>query len=335
MKAIVCEQHGGPEVMHYREDWPTPEPGPGELLLRAEAIGVNFVDTMRRSGKHPTAPSPPFIPGIELCGRVLRLGEGVTGFSEGDRVLARITGHGAYAEEVCAEARFTVPCPEQLQPEQGASLLVNGLTAYHALLTREQVKANEWVLVTAAAGGVGVWAVQIARLLGARVVAAAGSEEKLQVARELGAHVLVDYSRPDWPDDVLQATDGKGVDLILESVGGLVLEGCLTCWAPQGRMVIYGQASGTPGLVPGDVLLFGHHRVSGLAVGVLLEDTALMRSSTQQLCDWVLTNQVKILIGHRFPLSEAVEAHRCLEGRKSRGKIILIPESASESKEDS
>lgn len=325
MHAIVCHAHGGPEVMHY-EEVPVPEPGPGDVLVRAEAVGVNYVDTMRRSGKHPTAPRPPFTPGIELCGRVVRSGPGVVDLRPGDRVLARCVTHGAYAEYVRAEARFTVPCPERLPAEQGAALFVNGLTAYHALVTRGEVRQGESVLVTAAAGGVGTWAVQLARLLGARVVAAAGSPEKLETARGFGADALVDYSHPGWPEAVLAATDGRGADLILESVGGEVFQGCLRCWAPRGRMVVYGQAGGRPGVVTGDQLLFGHRSVHGLALGVVIEDNDVLRASTQRLLDWHQAGRLRVLVGHRFPMSQAPEAHRLLEARGSVGKIVLVPE---------
>jgi NADPH2:quinone reductase len=325
MRAIVCHAHGIPEVLRY-EELPVPEPGPGEVLIRSEAVGVNYVDVMRRSGRHPTAPRPPFTPGIELCGRVVRSGPGVAEFRPGDRVLARCVTHGAYAEYVCAEARFAVPCPEQLPAEEGAALLVNALTAYHALVTRGEVREGESVLVTAAAGGVGTCAVQLARLLGARVVAAAGSAEKLDVARRLGADALVDYSCGGWPEEVLTATVGRGADLILESVGGEVFEGCLRCWAPRGRMVIYGKASGRPGVVTGDELHFGHRSACGLALGTVIEDTDLFRASMRRLLDWQQAGRLRVVVGHRFPLSQAAEAHRLLEGRRSVGKIVIVPE---------
>lgn len=324
MHAIVCHQHGGPEVMRY-EEVPCPAPGPGEVLVRAEAVGVNYVDTMRRGGKHPTAPRPPFIPGIELCGRVAGVGPGVTEVREGDRVLARCVTQGAYAEFVCAEARFTVPCPEDVPAEEGAAVFVNGQTAYHALLTLGQVRPGENVLVTAAAGGVGTWAVQVARLRGARVIAAASTAAKRAIAHELGADVVVDYSRPGWPREVLAATAGRGADLIVESVGGEVFQACLRCWAPRGRLVIYGQASGTPGLVSGDELLFGCRTVYGLAVGTVIEDTALLRSSMRDLFDWYRDGRLRVLVGRKFPLREADQAHRFLESRQSHGKIVLIP----------
>ncbi len=276
MHAILCQRHGPPEVMRY-DEVPRPEPAAGEVLINAEAIGVNFVDTMRRSGKHPSAPQPPFTPGIELVGRVVSVGAGVQRFREGDRAIGRCVTHGAYAECVAVEERFAVACTDDVQPKDAAALFVNGQTAYHALITLGHVQLGETVLVTAAAGGVGTCAVQIAKRLGARVVALAGSEEKLALVRRLGADFAINYSLNDWPQQVLDATDGKGAELVLESVGGEVAQGCLRCWAPGGRLVVFGKASGQPVTVTTNELLFGNRSAYGLAVGTLIEDETLMR----------------------------------------------------------
>jgi NADPH2:quinone reductase len=310
--------------MQY-ETVPDPAPAAGEVLVRAEAIGVNFVDTMRRSGKHPTAPKPPFTPGIELCGRVAAIGPGVTGFHDGQRVLGRCVTHGSYAELVRVEARFAVPCPESLPASEGAALFVNGQTAYHALVTMGHVQPGESVLITAAAGGVGTCAVQIAKLLGARVLAAAGTTDKLKLATELGADHAIDYSVSDWPQSVLKCTAGKGVDLILESIGGDIFQSCVGCWAPRGRMVIFGKASGRPGVVSGDELLFGNRSVCGVAVGLVIEDTALLQRSMHQLFDWLAQSQFRLIIGETHPLRDAAVAHQRLSQRQTIGKIVLVP----------
>jgi NADPH2:quinone reductase len=324
MRAIVCHTHGGPEVMQY-ETVPDPAPAAGELLVRAEAIGVNFVDTMRRSGKHPTAPKPPFTPGIELCGRVVALGAGVTDFREGQRVLGRCVTHGSYAELVRVESRFAVPCPESLPAPEGAALFVNGQTAYHALVTMGHARPGDSVLITAAAGGVGTCAVQIAKLLGARVLAAAGTADKLKLATELGADHAIDYSVGDWPRRVLERTNGKGADLVLESVGGEVFQSCVGCWAPRGRIVIFGKASGRPGVVSGDALLFANRSICGLAVGLVIEDTELLRKSMQQLFDWLADSRLRLIVGETHPLRDADVAHQRLTQRHTFGKIVLLP----------
>lgn len=324
MHAIVCHEHGEPDVMQF-EEVPRPVPAAGEVLIRSEAIGVNYVDTMRRSGKHPSAPQTPFTPGIELCGHVVGVGAGVTRFQEGDRVIGRCVTHGAYAEYVCVEQRFTVPCPAELSAEHGAALFVNGQTAYHALITIGSIRPKENVLITAAAGGVGTCAVQIAKLLGAKVIAAAGTSEKRNLATALGADAAIDYTQAGWPDRVLEATDGAGAHLILESVGGEVASSSLGCWARGGRMVIFGKASGTPATVSGDDLLFGNRAVHGLAVGIVIEDEGQMRRAMDQLVGWMQDGGLRLKIGSTYPLRDAAQAHCDLQSRATIGKLVLIP----------
>lgn len=324
MQAIVCHQHGDPDVMQI-EELPRPAPAAGEVLIRAEAIGVNYVDTMRRSGRHPSAPQPPFTPGIEVCGRVAETGADVSRFQAGDRVIGRCVTHGAYAEYVPVEQRFTVRCPEELSADEGAALFVNGQTAYHALITMGAVGPGEDVLITAAAGGVGTCAVQIAKRLGARVIAAAGTPEKRELVGELGADILIDYTQADWPGRVREATGGRGANLVIESVGGEVTSSCVKCWAAGGRMVIYGKASGTAAKVSGDDLLYGNRTVYGLAVGTVIEDEALMRRAMDELVRWVREGGLRLQIGKKYLLKNAAQAHRDLQGRASHGKLILIP----------
>ncbi|MBW3539333.1 MAG: NADPH:quinone oxidoreductase family protein [Planctomycetes bacterium] len=324
MRAIVCHRHGGPEVMQY-EELPRPRPAAGQMLIEAEAIGVNYVDLMRSSGRHPTAPEPPFTPGIETCGRVAETGADVKRFRTGERVIGRCVTHGAYAECVLVEERFTVSCPEMLPAEVGAALFVNGQTAWHALITMGQVQPGETVLITAAAGGVGTCAVQIAKILGAKVMAAAGSEEKLRLAENLGADALVNYTRDEWPQRVLNVTDGRGAELILESVGGAIAAQSLGCWAPGGRMVIFGKASGEPAVITGDSLLFGNRSVRGLAVGMVIENEELMRRAMSELLAWVADGRLTLQIGGRYPLANAADAHRDLKARKTQGKLVLLP----------
>lgn len=324
MHAIVCHEHGPPEVMRY-EERPRPEPGPNEVLVKTDAVGVNYVDTMRRSGNHPTAPKAPFVPGIEACGEVVAIGAEVDDFQPGDRVIARSISRGAYAEYACFERRFTVKCPPEMPADQAAALFVNGQTAYHALVTVGKLQPDENVLITAAAGGVGLCAVQIAKALGACVVAAAGTDEKLRLAAELGADVPVNYRNADWPATVNDATGDRGADLVLESVGTPIFEQCKQCWAPGGRVVIFGKAGGAPATLDGDELLFGNRAAYGLAVGMVIEDEPLLRASMQQLFDWCRDGTLKLIVGETHPLREAPLAHRRLVDRKTHGKIVLVP----------
>ena len=324
MYGILCDQHGPPDVMQYRT-LPDPQPAADEVVIKAEAIGVNYVDTMRRSGGHPSAPPAPLTPGIEVCGRIVAIGTNVTRFTTGDRVIGRCVTTGAYAELVAVQERFTVACPESIPANQAAGLFVNPQTAFHALHTMGHVQPDDSVLVTAAAGGVGLCAVQMARTARARVIALAGSSEKLELASRFGADVTIDYTQAGWPDAVRSATDGGGAGLVLDSVGGETTAGCVACWAPGGRLVIYGQATGVPGLVPGDELLFGNRIVHGLAVGTVIEDEELMRSAMEQIFEQYHSGQLKIHIGLKLPLRDAPEAHRQLEARRTSGKIILLP----------
>ena len=324
MLAIVCDRHGEPDVMQLVET-DDPQPAGGEIRIKAEAIGVNFVDTMRRSGRHPSAPATPFTPGIELVGTVDAVGSDVSDFQVGDRVIGRCETHGGYAELVSVETRFAVHCPEQIPDATAAALFVNPQTAYHALVTMGQARDSDQVLITAAAGGVGICAVQIAKALGARVIAVASTDEKRQLASEFGADVVIDYSQSNWPQQVLDATDGNGATLILESVGGQIFQQALECWAPGGRIVVFGQASGEPGIIAANQLLFGNRSVYGLAVGTVIENESLMRSAMDKIFQWYQSGRLRLVVGETHPLKDAALAHKRLEGRLSHGKIVLVP----------
>ena len=325
MYGIVCHEHGLPEVMQW-EELPNPQPAADEVVIETEAVGVNFVDTMRRSGRHPAAPAVPFTPGVELVGRVLSAGDNVTRFKAGDRVIGRCQMHGSYAQQVAVKQRFTVPCPDSIPAVDAAGLFVNPQTAYHALVTMGRTEPGDVVLVTAAAGGVGLAAIQMAKALDATVIALSGSEDKLALTREVGADTAISYRDPDWPARVREATGGRGADLILESVGGSTTTGCVDCWAEGGRMVVYGKASGETGYIPGDQLLFGNRAVLGLAVGIVIEDEFLMRSAMDHIIDLYQSDRLKIHAGLTLPLAEAAKAHRQLEARQTTGKIVLLPD---------
>jgi NADPH2:quinone reductase len=280
---------------------------------------------MRRRDRYLVGQKFPFTPGSEVAGTIVEVGEEVENASEGDRVVT-LLNTGGYAEYAVAPAASLIPIPETLGSVEAAAVPLQGLTAYHVIKTSGALKEGESVLVHAAAGGVGTLAVQMARLLGAgRVIATAGSPEKLDLARSLGADILIDYTAADWPEKVMEATDGEGADVILEMVGGDFPEKNLGCLATFGRMVVYGAASGDRGrLVPG-ALMNGCQSVVGFWLVPITQRPELLVPSLEQVLGWIASGDLKLTIGAEYPLERAAEAHADLEGRKTTGKLILRP----------
>jgi NADPH2:quinone reductase len=324
MNAVRVSEFGGPEVLENARI-ERPEPGEGEVLIEVRSVGVNYADTMRRQDRYVLRQSLPFVPGSEVAGTVAALGPGVEGVSVGDRVVT-LLGTGGYAEYAAAPAQGLIPIPNGLDFDYAAAIPLQGLTAYHVLKTSGQLREGESVVVHAAAGGVGTLAVQMAKLLGAgTVIATASTPEKLELARSLGADVLIDYTEEDWPERVKEATGGRGADVILEMVGGDFPQKNLRCLATFGRMVVYGAASGERGsIVPID-LLRKNHAVIGFFLPVIMRRPDLLLPSLNEILAWIGSGEVKLNIGARFPLSRAAEAHRALEGRETTGKIVLNP----------
>ena len=245
--------------------------------------------------------------------------------SEGDRVVT-LLGEGGYAEYAVAPAEQLIPVPEGLDFDSAAAIPLQGLTAYHVIKTTGQLARGESVLVHAAAGGVGTLAVQLAKLLGAgTVIATASTREKLELARSLGADVLINYTEEDWPQQVKAATDGNGADIILEMVGADFPQKNLTCMAAFGRMVVFGAASRDRGtLVPID-LLRKNHVVAGFFLPQIMGRPELLLPSMGEMLGWISSGDLSLTIGERYPLAAAAEAHRDLEGRKTTGKLVLNP----------
>ena len=324
MKAVVVREFGEPDVLGY-DDVERPSPGEGEALIEVEAAGVNYADTMRRRDQYLTRQELPFVPGSEVAGTVAEVGGGVEDVSVGDRVVT-LLGTGGYADFAVAPARNLIPIPENLGFDDAAAIPLQGLTAYHIIKTSGALKDGESVLVHAAAGGVGTLAVQMAKLLGAgTVIATASSQEKLDLARSLGADVGIDYTNEDWPEKVREATDGDGADVILEMVGGDFPEKNLSCLATFGRMVVFGAASGERGtIVPAD-LMNNCHSVVGFWLVPITQRPDLFVPSLQEVLGWISSGDLKLTIGARYPLERSVDAHADLEGRRTTGKIVLNP----------
>ncbi len=325
MKAIVCEERGGPETMRLR-DMPEPQPGPEQVAIRVEACGVNYADVMMRYGLYPGSPEPPFIPGFEVCGTVAATGEGASEFQPGERVagLLRNPQHGGYAEVAVVDQKTVAPWPERFSIEEGAAFPINFLTAYGCLKLCGHLQAGETVLIHSAAGGVGTAAAQLAKRWGARVIGTAGSDEKLSKARELGADVAINYRTGDFAEQVKKATDGAGVDLVIDPIGGEVFEKNLRLLKKLGRVIVVGLSSREPNTPKTSSLLFNTWGVFGFHMSAMWSRPGLFRSCLDELTAMLAAGEVHPVIGHRLGLNEAAEAHRLMEERENIGKIVLF-----------
>jgi NADPH2:quinone reductase len=321
MKAVRIHEFGGPEVLKI-EEVPEPTIRPGDVLIQAEAAGVNYADVMTRIGMYPIR-GLPITPGLEVAGRIVKAGDAVTDFKAGDRVVAMLNA-GGYAERVAAPAAAVFSVPDSLSAVQAAALPVNYLTALHMLREFGRLAPGESVLIQAAASGVGTAAIQLARLFGARIFATASAEDKLALARELGAHETINYTTHDFAEIVKARTGGRGVDLILECVGGEVFDKSLQCLAPLGRLITYGVAGGVPATVMTPVLLFNNLSVIGFHLGRYYQ-TRPNREGMQEILRLVAAGRIRPIISATFKLGEAARAHDHLSQRQTRGKVLLVP----------
>lgn len=324
MKAVQLTEFGGPEVLKM-VDLEKPMPGPSEVLIDIKAIGVNYADTARREGQYVVKTELPFVPGAEIAGKVAAVGDNVQTVSVGSRVVTLIESRG-YAEFAVANERSLIPIPDGVDYKLAVALPLQGLSAYHIIKTMGRLEKGESILIHAAAGGVGTLAVQLAKLFGAgKVIATASNDEKLALAKEMGADGLVNYTEEGWEDQVLALTDGKGVDVALEMAGGEVFSKTLACLAPFGRLVIYGVASGVQSRLYPSSLMAKNQSVIGFFLPQIMRKSDLFRSSLQELLTYVSNGQLKLTIGGEFPLDEAAAVHRLLQGRKTTGKLVLVP----------
>jgi NADPH:quinone reductase len=321
MRRVRYYEYGEPDVLTL-EEAPVPEPGPGQVRLRAEVIGANFVDTMFRRGAGGIFQRPlPGIPTGDVVGTVVATGDGVDPGLAGRRVAS--LAEDAFADEVVADAAWLAPVPDGVDDGMASMLPMGGPVALGALRLA-RLAAGETVLVHAAAGGVGHLAVQLAKLHGAgTVIATASSAAKLDFVRGLGADVAVDYTDPDWPARVRAAVPG-GVDLVLDSVAGPMLERNVGLLAPLGRVVLYGAAGGEPGAVP--VTLYALRSVVGyslLAYRAALPERA--RADMADVAEHAAAGRLRTVVHAKLPLTESAEAHRILEGREQLGRVLLVP----------
>lgn len=323
MRAIRFHELGGPEVLRYEEVL-EPRLDDTQVLIKVAAAGVNYADLGRRKGSYAIPQPLPAILGLEVAGTVVRVGADVTDFVPGQRVMAWVGG-GGYAEYAKAPVEAVYAIPDSLDFEAAAGMPVVFLTAYHLLKTCARVQPQEFVLVQAGASGVGTIAVQLAQLWGARVFATASTEEKLQRIRALGVKEVINYAEKDFVSEILRMTDRRGVDIVLECVGGEVLTKSLTCLVPMGRLVIYGRASGSLPALDSTQILTRNLSVSGLHLGMPPWHAAMHRQAMYELLAMVQAGTLQPVIDRTFPLARADAAHRYLAERKTMGKVILVP----------
>jgi len=322
MKAVMVHEFGGPEVLRY-EDRPTPEPGAGEVRVKIEAIGVNFIDTYHRGGlyKNPL----PLALGQEGAGRIVALGEGVSDFKVGDHVAWK-DQFGSYGEEVAIPIAKLVPVPDGVNSPDAAATMLQGMTAHYLSHSTFPLQEGNACLIHAGAGGVGRLLIQMAKMRGARVLATAGSAEKAGLAREAGADEVVLYRQDDFAEAARRFTGGKGLDVVYDGVGKDTFDKGLTALRTRGMMVLFGQSSGpVPPLDPQILNARGSLFLTRPVLGAYTLDRDELLWRAKDLFGWIAAGTLKLHIGATYPLAEVAQAHRDLEGRKTTGKLVLIP----------
>ncbi|MCQ1951330.1 quinone oxidoreductase [Arthrobacter sp. zg-Y859] len=318
-KAIVVPQSGGPEILRY-EDVALPQPGPREILVKVAAAGVNFIDTYQRGGVYPM--SYPFIPGSEAAGTVVSAGL-ESGFREGDRV-ATAEGGGAYAEYMLMDAEVALPVPAGIGDDTAAAVLLQGITAHYLCNSTFPVQEGQTALVHAGAGGVGLLLIQLLKAKGATVITTVSTEEKEQLARGAGADHVLRYD--GFTGQVRALTGGQGVDVVYDGVGQATFDGSLACLRTRGMMVLFGAASGQ--VPPFDIQRLnssGSLFLTRPTIAHYLLTPEERQWRARELFDAVLAGKLDVRIGQTYPLAEASRAHADLEGRKTTGKVLLVP----------
>ena len=322
MKAIQIREHGGPERLELR-DVDAPEPGDGEALIKVAAAGVNFIDTYQRGGLYKV--TLPFVPGMEGAGEVLEVGDGVSEVAVGDRV-AYVMTPGSYAEQSVVSAAKLVKVPEGVSTNLAAAVMLQGMTAHYLSHSTYPLKEGDACLVHAAAGGVGLLLVQMAKMRGARVFGTVSTEEKAELARGAGADEVIRYTEEDFEEAVKDLTDGKGVQVVYDSVGKTTFEKSLNCLEPRGLLALFGQSSGPVGdFDPQTLNAKGSLYLTRPSLGHYVQDRDELLWRAGDVLRWVGKGKLDVRIDSSLPLTDAAEAHRKLEGRETAGKVLLVP----------
>ncbi|MEJ2557867.1 MAG: quinone oxidoreductase [Anaerolineae bacterium] len=322
MKAIRVHQYGDPEVLRY-EETPLPEPGAGEARVKIEAAGVNFIDIYHRTGKY--LGQLPITLGMEGAGMVDAVGSGVSDVKPGDRV-AYAMQQGAYAEYAVVPTSKLVLIPDKVDTWQAAAVMLQGMTAHYLCYSTYPLQPGETALIHAAAGGVGLLLVQLAKRCGARILGTVSTEEKARLAREMGADEVILYTQADFEAETRRLTAGQGVDVVYDSVGKTTFDKSLNCLKPRGYLVLFGQSSGPVSPLDPQVLnAKGSLFLTRPTLGHYIANRKELLERAGDLFEWMASGELHVRIDQSFPLAEAAEAHRYLEARKTKGKLLLVP----------
>ncbi|BFM16027.1 NADPH:quinone oxidoreductase family protein [Maricurvus nonylphenolicus] len=324
MKAIVCEKFAPVEELQYK-DVADPEVQPGHVIVDIEAIGVNYPDGLLVQGLYQMKPPFPFTPGTEVAGVISEVGEGVKHLKAGQRVVAMNMLNG-YADKILQPAQLAMPIPDSIPSEEAAGLITAHATAHHALKQRANIQPGETLLVTGAAGGTGLAAVQIGKAMGAKVIAVCSTQEKLDIAKANGADILINYSDTDLKAAIKEATDGKGADVVYDVVGGVTFDVLSRSMAWNGRLLVIGFASGTIPKLPVNLTLVKGYSVVGVFWGTFtMKEPQTFMENMQELLAWYTEGKVKVVVDEVFPLSETANALNKVMNRQVIGKVILKP----------
>ncbi|HSI67650.1 MAG TPA: quinone oxidoreductase [Planococcus sp. (in: firmicutes)] len=328
MKAVFATQTGSPDVLKLLET-AKPSIASHQVLIQVHAISVNFADIKARQGQyHGVTADKAFIPGLDCAGEVVEVGSDVSRFRKGQRVMAFPSG-GSYAEYVAADENLTFPVPDGLDLETAAASLTVGITSYNVINKMARLSEGETILIHAAAGGIGSTVIQLAKLAGAsKIIGTTSSEEKAKIALDFGADHIINYKERDFVEEVKALTDGKGVDVILDTIAGENFNNSLKCLAPFGRIITFGHAN--QGSLPGTVQTTDLHSscrsVIGYSTGTYRNHRPeFLEEGATKVTELIQTGKLKIHISKRFPLEQAAKAHELLESRRSTGKVMLIP----------
>jgi len=324
MKAVLCKQYGLPDTL-VLDDVPSLVPAAGQVVVSMKAAGVNFPDALIIQGKYQVKPPMPFSPGSELAGVVKLVGEGVQNIKIGDAVIA-YAGYGGYAEEIAVDARACIPMPAGVDFKVAASFMMTYGTSYHALKDRAQLQPGETLLVLGAAGGVGSAAVELGKLMGARVIAAASSDDKLAACKALGADAGINYSSEDLREGVKRITEGRGVDVVYDPVGDKFAEPAMRDMAWGGRYLVIGFAGGEIPKIPLNLPLLKGFSIVGVFWGSFTrKEPKKNEANVRELLGWIAGGKLKPLVSAAYPLAQAARALKDVMERKVKGKVVLVP----------